>query len=93
MAAYLKKSVRWDVDGSFSELSSFGSPSSDRSSDLAVSTSSVEFVNSQLIAHGFTTKPGLALEGLSSTELDRVVRCLMGMLSQRMVCILFIPCL
>nr|GAT47372.1 predicted protein [Mycena chlorophos] len=48
-----------------------------------LATSSLEYVNSQLVAHGFAPAPGLSLDGLAKADFDRVVKCLLGMLSQR----------
>ncbi|KAJ7255423.1 Afadin and alpha-actinin-binding-domain-containing protein [Mycena haematopus] len=72
-----KKGVHWGIGDP-----SFGSPFSDASSAMN-STSSLDFINSQLVAHGFAPSPGLSLDGISNTDLERVVKCLLGMLSQR----------
>ncbi|CCM01360.1 uncharacterized protein FIBRA_03410 [Fibroporia radiculosa] len=80
MAATPKKLVHWALDVSFS---GFGSPFSDTTSTESNSTSSLQYINSQLIAHGFTHSPGLSLEGLSKDDSDRIIKCLLGMLSQR----------
>ncbi|KAF7308366.1 hypothetical protein HMN09_00685200 [Mycena chlorophos] len=48
-----------------------------------LATSSLEYVSSQLVAHGFAPAPGLSLDGLAKADFDRVVKCLLGMLSQR----------
>lgn len=74
-----KKLVHWALDMSFS---GFGSPLSDASTE-ANSSSSLQYINSQLIAHGFTHSPGLSLDGLSKEDTDKVVKCLLGMLGQR----------
>ncbi|KAG6336455.1 hypothetical protein ID866_2626 [Astraeus odoratus] len=75
-----KKLVHWASDVSASEM---GSPSSDTSAASFASTPNMQYINSQLIAHGFTTTPGLSLEGISSTDSERVVKCILAMLSQR----------
>ncbi|KAI8996403.1 hypothetical protein BD414DRAFT_199770 [Trametes punicea] len=76
-----KKLVHWALNASLSEL---GSPFSDSgSSDSCTSTSSLQYINSQLIAHGFTHGPGLSLDGLAKEDADRVVKCILNMLSQR----------
>ncbi|KAK7025119.1 Afadin and alpha-actinin-binding-domain-containing protein, partial [Favolaschia claudopus] len=72
-----KKGVHWGED------LSFGSPFSDASSAIT-STSSLDFINSQLVAHGFAQAPGLSLDGISNLDSERVVKCLLGMLGQRM---------
>jgi hypothetical protein len=83
MAATPRKLVHWALDVS---LSDFGTPFSEGSStESMLSTSSLQYINSQLIAHGFTATPGLSLDGLSNSDSDRVVKCLLGMLSQRVV--------
>ncbi|THH26975.1 hypothetical protein EUX98_g7212 [Antrodiella citrinella] len=82
MATPKKKSVvHWALDAS---LSDFGSPFSEGSSaESTSSTSSLQYINSQLLAHGFTQNPGLSLDGLQKEDSERVVKCLLGMLSQR----------
>ena len=81
-----KKLVHWALDASLSDLAS---PFSEApSSQSCSSTSSLQYVNSQLIAHGFVHDEGLSLEGLGKQDVDRVVKCLLGMLSQRVVCII-----
>lgn len=77
-----KKLVHWALDPS---LSDFGSPFSEGSSSNTDSSSSLQYINSQLISHGFTHKPGLSLDGTSKEEADRAVKCLLAMLSQRIV--------
>ncbi|KAJ6519035.1 Afadin and alpha-actinin-binding-domain-containing protein [Mycena sanguinolenta] len=73
-----KKGVHWGLeDPSFG-----GSPFSDASSAMN-STSSLDFINSQLVAHGFAPAPGISLDGICNVDLERVVKCLLGMLSQR----------
>ncbi|KAH9034569.1 Afadin and alpha-actinin-binding-domain-containing protein [Lactarius pseudohatsudake] len=62
------------------------SPLSDASSTSTTSinsTSTLQYVNSQLVSHGFALLPGLSLDSLSSTEADGVTKCLLAMLSQR----------
>ncbi|KAL4065926.1 Afadin and alpha-actinin-binding-domain-containing protein [Scleroderma yunnanense] len=76
-----RKFVHWALDVSLSE---FGSPFSEASTSSFASTPSFQYLNSQLIAHGFTTAPGLSLDGISSTDSERVAKCLLSMLSQRM---------
>ncbi|KAH9166685.1 Afadin and alpha-actinin-binding-domain-containing protein [Lactarius sanguifluus] len=61
------------------------SPLSDTSTSTTSinSTSTLQYVNSQLVSHGFALLPGLSLDSLSSTEADGVTKCLLAMLSQR----------
>ncbi len=78
-----KRLVHWALEYSNSP---FGSPTSEASSSESVNSSStLQYVNSQLVAHGFAQSPGLALDGLSNSDSEKVVKCLMGMLSQRRV--------
>ncbi|KAF9072091.1 Afadin and alpha-actinin-binding-domain-containing protein [Rhodocollybia butyracea] len=77
MATPAHKAVHWNSD------SDVGSPSSQFSDDSIVSTSSLQYVNSQLITHGFASTPGISLEGLSKGDMDRTVKCLLGLLAQR----------
>lgn len=83
MATTPAKAVHWDTKDLSPSL--LCSPVFEGSTESYISTSSLEFVNTQLIAHGFASSPGLSLEGLSGTDSNRVVKCLLGMLSQRMV--------
>ena len=79
------RKVHWDLDG---PSSTFNSPFFNNTYDSSfVSTSSLEFINSQLVAHGFAPSPGLSLEGISNDDSARVVKCLLGMLNQRIVSI------
>ncbi|KAI0339683.1 hypothetical protein BDW22DRAFT_1422215 [Trametopsis cervina] len=80
MATPAKKLVHWSLDPSGSPV--FGSPGSEGLSDTT--SSSLPYINSQLIAHGFTHQPGLSLEGTNKEDTERVVKCLLAMLSQRM---------
>lgn len=83
MACTPLKLVYWDSNIAEHE---FGSPCSDTgSSQSQNSTNTVQYVNSQLIAHGFTQPPGLSTDGLGKADEERLVKCLLGMLSQRMV--------
>ena len=79
--ASAKKGVHWNFDDvSLSELEG---PSD--ASQSFVSTSSLEYVNSQLIAHGFVDSPGLCLDGLANKDSERVLKCFLSLLGQRMV--------
>ena len=84
MAATPRKHVQWDLDGP--SISPLNSPFFNNTYESSVvSTSSLEFINSQLVAHGFVPSPGLSLEGISNEDSTRVVKCLLGMLGQRVV--------
>ncbi|KAK7685742.1 hypothetical protein QCA50_011088 [Cerrena zonata] len=79
MAATPKKLVHWDLGLS----PEFGSSFEGDSTDSTTSASSLQYVNSQLLAHGFTHGSGLSLDGLGKDDTEKVVKCLLGMLSQR----------
>ncbi|CAA7265145.1 unnamed protein product [Cyclocybe aegerita] len=77
-----KKLVHWEVDSpSFSNLNSPFFNVIHESS--IVSTSTLEFLNAQLVAHGFVPSPGISLDGVTNEESARVVKCLLALLSQR----------
>ncbi|KAF8075153.1 Afadin and alpha-actinin-binding-domain-containing protein [Lyophyllum atratum] len=76
-----KKGVQWDINDI--SLSGLASPMVDGSMLSMISTSSLEYINSQLVAHGFAPSPGLSLDGIGNSDLDRVAKCLLGMLIQR----------
>jgi hypothetical protein len=74
--------VHWDIDS----ITSLPEPSlSLLSSEDYEPTSTFQYVNSQLVAHGFARSPGLCLDGLANDDIEKLVKCLLGMLSQRMV--------
>ncbi|KAL0068361.1 hypothetical protein AAF712_004439 [Marasmius tenuissimus] len=81
-----KKLVHWESSSpAISEdldSISLSLPNSSTESSF-VSTSSLQYVNAQLVAHGFTSTPGLSLEGISNEDLNRATKCLMDMLAQR----------
>jgi hypothetical protein len=54
-------------------------------SSIVTSSSSLQYVNSQLVAHGYIQHPGLSLDGLSNTDTECLVKCLLALLSQRIV--------
>ncbi|TDL26610.1 hypothetical protein BD410DRAFT_783699 [Rickenella mellea] len=81
MASTPKKLVHW----ANSPDQDLGSPFSEGSStDSECSTSSLQYINAQLVAHGFARAPGLSLDGLSKDDGEKVVKCILGLLSQRM---------
>lgn len=82
MSSTPKKIVSWALDVSMSPI--LASPGND-SSVADTTSSSLPYINSQLIAHGFTHKPGLSLDGTSKDDAERVVKCLLAMLGQRVV--------
>ncbi|KAG6900024.1 hypothetical protein C0993_004081 [Termitomyces sp. T159_Od127] len=63
--------------------SALGSPSVDDSIASNDAASSMDYINSQLIAHGFVQSPGIVLGKIASSDSERLVKCLLGMLSQR----------
>ncbi|KAJ4470472.1 Afadin and alpha-actinin-binding-domain-containing protein [Lentinula aciculospora] len=81
MATPACKNVHWNSESpGYSDLSS---PSSQISEDSFVSISSLQYVNSQLVAHGFASAPGVFLDGLSKGDTDKAVKCFLGLLAQR----------
>ena len=66
-----------DTDGSSSEMSY---------------TSSLQYLNSQLLAHGFAHNSGISLDGLSTSNTESVVKVLLSLMNQRVVR-LFLPLL
>lgn len=48
-------------------------------------TSSLQYLNSQLIAHGFAYNPGISLDGLSTSNMDSAVKVLLSLMNQRVV--------
>ncbi|KJA23480.1 hypothetical protein HYPSUDRAFT_137499 [Hypholoma sublateritium FD-334 SS-4] len=78
----LKKLVHWDTNSP--SLSNIGSPFLNGTYDSSVdATSSFDFINSQLMAHGYIASPGLSLAGISNENSVRLAKCLLAMLSQR----------
>ncbi|TFK48399.1 hypothetical protein OE88DRAFT_1810308 [Heliocybe sulcata] len=74
-----QRAVHWALQGS-----PVGSPFTEGSSTESFSSgSSLQFINDQLISHGFTHSPGLSLEALANIDAEKVVKCLLAMLSQR----------
>ncbi|CAE6431611.1 unnamed protein product [Rhizoctonia solani] len=72
-----RRGVRWAFDVANSPFGGAAEPSTPETS-----TSSLAYVNSQIIAHGFARAP-LDLSELGREEQNRVVKCVLGMLSQR----------
>jgi hypothetical protein len=70
------RNVHWENEAS--ELS-FASPLRD------VSAQSIQYVNAQLVAHGFTHGAGIRLDALPSKEQQVALKCLVNMLGQRVV--------
>jgi hypothetical protein len=59
--------------------SSFGSPLS------GAAPTSIDYLNAQLVAHGFTHGNGLNLDDLRGPDQRTVLKCLTNMLGQRLV--------
>ncbi|KAG6879947.1 hypothetical protein C0992_009305 [Termitomyces sp. T32_za158] len=64
-------------------LPALDSPSFHDSVASIDAASSIDYINSQLIAHGFVQSPGIVLGKIASSDSERLVKCLLGMLSQR----------
>ena len=76
------KLLRWAFEGGLPP----SSPSTSDSEEWDFS-SSLAFLSSQLVAHGFARPPGLVqpLHKLGPDELEPVVKCLRDLLEQRIV--------
>lgn len=78
MSADMSAPMNTDADGNSSEMSY---------------TSSLQYLNCQLVAHGFAHNPGISLDGLSTTNTESVVKVLLSLLNQRVVrCFLLFSC-
>ena len=53
-------------------------------------TSSLQYLNAQLVAHGFAHSPGVSLDGLSTPNTESVVKVLLSLMNQRVVRFLFV---
>lgn len=85
MACTPRKLVHWSTDNEVNEFV-YGSPYSDASSSDSINaTSTLQYINSQLVAHGLARGPGISLDGLSKEDTEKATKCLLGMLSQRIV--------
>ncbi|KAF8645051.1 hypothetical protein AX16_008109, partial [Volvariella volvacea WC 439] len=84
MAGTLRKSVHWELNTPRTSDDSSNDSLSIGSADSGPSSSSLDFINSQLVAHGFAASPGLCLDGISGENHDRLIKCLLGLLTQRM---------
>lgn len=85
MAFTPKKSVQFAGDDEVKEFV-YGSPYSEGSSmDSNTSSSTLQYINSQLIAHGFARGSGVSFDGLSGQDADRLSKCMLAMLGQRAV--------
>lgn len=79
MSAEMSAASMTDVDGNSSEMSY---------------ASSLQYLNSQLIAHGFAHTPGISLDGLSASNMESAVKVLLSLMNQRVVripCSLLVP--
>jgi len=70
MSTDMSSTANTDKDGNSSEMSY---------------TSSLQYLNSQLVAHGFAHNPGISLDGLSAANTESVVKVLLSLLNQRVV--------
>lgn len=88
-----KKLVHWALETlgspSLASLKLPGNPEDDSTTDSESSEESnsatLQYVNSQLLAHGFAHNSGISLEGTSKEDAEKVLKCLVSMLGQRMV--------
>lgn len=87
-----RKAVQWANDNEVNEFV-YGSPYSDASStDSVNATSTLLYINSQLVAHGFARGSGVTFDGLSKEDADKLSKCMLGMLSQRNVRLATVYC-
>lgn len=82
-AGQSKKQLHWAVQFASSPIAS--SDSRDTSSIADPAPATLQYVNAQLIAHGFASAPGISLDGLSGSKADSMVKTLFALLGQRMV--------
>lgn len=77
------KLLRWAPDTGLSPSPA----SSDDGAEWDSPSSSLAYLNSQLLAHGFIRPPGIVqpLSRLTPDELEPVMKCLRDLLEQRMV--------
>ena len=86
MACTTHKTVQWSDENKINEFV-YGSPYSEASSaDSVNATSTLHYINSQLLAHGFARGSGVSFEGLSKEDADKLSKCMLGLLNQRNVC-------
>ena len=76
MSTDMSSEANTDKDGNSSEMSY---------------TSSLQYLNSQLVAHGFAHNPGISLGGLSTANTESVVKVLLSLLNQRVVRVFWSP--
>ena len=85
MAFTPRKSVQFAGDDEVQEFV-YGSPYSEGSSTDSINASStLQYINSQLVAHGFARGSGVSFDGLSKQDADRLSKCMLAMLGQRAV--------
>lgn len=90
MAFTPRKSVQFAADDEVKEFV-YGSPYSEASStDSINATSTLTYINSQLVAHGFARGSGVSFEGLSTQDAERLSKCMLAILGQRAVSAAFI---
>lgn len=78
-----KRTVQW---GQTDILNTLGSPYSDtNSSETGSPSSTLQYLNSQLVAHGYVSPPGISIVGLTNEDSEKLIKCLMNLLGQRMV--------
>ncbi|KAG8872339.1 hypothetical protein FRB97_007754 [Tulasnella sp. 331] len=73
--------VRWAYDLNDNDQSIVSDSTSLPSGEISSST--LAFANSQLVAHGFIRSPGLQLDALAVREQDILAKCLLTVLGQR----------
>jgi len=70
------------------DMSATNTDANGNSSEMSY-TSSLQYLNSQLVAHGFAYNPGISLDGLSTPNTETVVKVFLSLMNQRVVRLLF----
>jgi hypothetical protein len=66
------------------DMSALNTDTGGSSSEMSY-TSSLQYLNCQLVAHGFAHSPGISLDGLSTSNMESVVKVLLSLMNQRVV--------
>ena len=67
------------------DMSATANTGTDGSSSEMGYTSSLQYLNAQLVAHGFAHNPGISLDGLSTSNMESAVKVLLSLMNQRVV--------
>ncbi|GJJ11564.1 hypothetical protein Clacol_005798 [Clathrus columnatus] len=78
MAGPLRSGILEELNSTLPGISLSLNPSEDYEP-----SSTLQYVNAQLVAHGFARSPGISIDGISNEDGQKLVKCIMAMLSQR----------